>query len=93
MILEGIVTTSDDKGQVNIAPMGPSIESSMDHFLLRPFQSSQSFQNLKLSHKGVLHVVDDVELLARLKPQKSLTRPCSTTSQWRRARSLLSSSS
>ena len=65
VILEGIVTTSDDKGQVNVAPMGPSIESSMDHFLLRPFQSSQSFQNLKLSHKGVLHVVDDVELLAR----------------------------
>ena len=58
VILEGIVTTTDSEGRVNIAPMGPSMESSMQAFQLRPFQTSQSFQNLKTAGKGVLHVVD-----------------------------------
>ena len=52
VILEGIVTTSNDRGELNIAPMGPSIESSMEKFLLRPFQSSQSFQNLARQTRG-----------------------------------------
>jgi hypothetical protein len=33
--------------------------------LLRPFQGSKTYQNLKRTGKGVLHVTDDVELLAR----------------------------
>lgn len=65
VILEGIVTTSNERGELNIAPMGPSIESCMEEFLLRPFQSSQSFQNLARDGRGVLHVVDNAELLAR----------------------------
>jgi hypothetical protein len=65
VILEGIVTTVNSEGQVNIAPMGPLVESSMEAFVLRPFQTSQSFRNLQISGHGVLHVVDNVELLAR----------------------------
>jgi hypothetical protein len=65
MILEGIVTTVDGSGAVNIAPMGPRAEPAMQRFLLRPFPTSQTFRNLKAHGEGVLHVTDDVLLLAR----------------------------
>src|SRR3954451_1452185 len=65
MILEGIVTTISDEGVVNIAPMGPQVDASMERFLLRPFPTSQTYQNLKAHGEGVLHVTDDVLLLAR----------------------------
>jgi hypothetical protein len=65
MILEGIVTTVSAHGDINIAPMGPHIGESMDRFTLRPFRTSQTYQNLKATSVGVLHVTDDVLLLAR----------------------------
>jgi hypothetical protein len=65
MILEGIVTTVSPDGRVNIAPMGPGVEPAMDHFLLRPFQTAQTYRNLKTHGEGVFHVTDDVLLLAR----------------------------
>src|SRR5436190_576981 len=65
MILEGIVTTVSETGDVNIAPMGPHVEPSMDRFVLRPFLSSQTYQNLRSHPEGVLHVTDDVLLLAK----------------------------
>jgi len=65
MILEGIVTTRDAAGALNVAPMGPIVDDAMSNLRLRPFQTSQTFQNLKISPFGVFHVVDDVLLLAR----------------------------
>jgi hypothetical protein len=65
MILEGIVTTIDAGGAVNIAPMGPRVDAGMARFLLRPFPTSQTCRNLKTHPEGVLHVTDDVLLLAR----------------------------
>jgi hypothetical protein len=65
MILEGIVTTVSPAGVVNIAPMGPHVEPDMKRFLLRPFPTSQTYRNLKAHGEGVLHVSDDVLLLAR----------------------------
>jgi len=65
MILEGIVTTQDSAGTVNVAPMGPIVDETMATLRLRPFQSSQTFRNLKVVPSGVFHVVDDVLLLAR----------------------------
>ena len=65
MILEGIVTTVDQLGAVNVAPMGPIVDESMSLLLLRPFQTSQTYRNLKARPAGVFHVVDDVLLLAR----------------------------
>lgn len=64
MILEGIVTTLDERGAVNISPMGPHVTEAMDLLLLRPFQTSRTYANLKRHGEGVLHVTDDVELLA-----------------------------
>ncbi len=65
MILEGIVTTLDPSGLLNIAPMGPRVEPGMRRFVLRPFRSSTTYRNLKATGEGVLHVTDDVLLLAR----------------------------
>ena len=65
MILEGIVTTVSAVGDVNIAPMGPHVDEAMERFLLRPFPTSQTYQNLLTHGEGVLHVTDDVLLLAR----------------------------
>ena len=65
MILEGIVTTSNPKGQPHAAPMGPDVDETMHTFRLRPFQTSHTFAHLMARPQGVLHVVDDVELLAQ----------------------------
>ena len=65
MILEGIVTTRDAAGTVNVAPMGPIVDETMSTLRLRPFQTSQTYRNLKTVPCGVFHVVDDVLLLAR----------------------------
>jgi uncharacterized protein len=65
MILEGIVTTLSPEGTLNIAPMGPRVEADMDRLVLRPFRTAQTYRNLCDHGEGVLHVTDDVLLLAR----------------------------
>jgi hypothetical protein len=65
MILEGIVTTVSPQGEVNIAPMGPDVTGAWDRFTLRPFKTSKTFLNLRATGQGVLHVTDDVLLLAQ----------------------------
>ena len=65
MILEGIVTTVSPAGAVNVAPMGPRVGADPGRFLLRPYPTSQTYKNLKACGEGVLHVTDDVLLLAR----------------------------
>jgi hypothetical protein len=70
MILEGLVTTVAPSGEVNVAPMGPRVDSpptpeQLRHFVLRPFRSARTYANLKAHGEGVLHVTDDVLLLAR----------------------------
>jgi hypothetical protein len=65
MILEGMVTTISAAGDVNIAPMGPRVDADMQRFLLRPFNTAQTYHNLRAHGEGVLHVTDDVLLLAR----------------------------
>lgn len=65
MILEGIVTSRDQRGELNIAPMGPLVNDELTHLILRPFQTSRTFSNLKETGYGVFHVVDNVLLLAK----------------------------
>jgi hypothetical protein len=77
MILEGIVTTICPDGVPHLAPMGPRIsfhtllpgpkgfaETVLDRLTLRPFRTSQTYRNLCAHPEGVLHVTDDVLLLA-----------------------------
>lgn len=65
MIIEGLVTTLDAHGRLNVAPMGPCIEASSPRFLLRPYRSATTYRNLKETGQGVFHVTDDALMLAR----------------------------
>jgi hypothetical protein len=69
MILEGVVTTVSPAGQVNIAPMGSRLlddpYGEVRRFVLRPFRTAQTCANLLAHGEGVLHVTDDVLLLAK----------------------------
>jgi hypothetical protein len=65
LILEGIVTTIGADGAVNISPMGPRVDAAFTQLLLRPYQTSTTYRNLKRTGQGVLHVTDDVEQIAQ----------------------------
>lgn len=67
MILEAIVTTISPGGELNIAPMGPRVETGneLQRFVLRPYQTSTTYRNLTHLPEGVLQVTDDVWLLAQ----------------------------
>ncbi len=64
LILEGIVTTENEDGSVNVSPMGPVVDLSMRTLLLRPYNTSNTYKNLKRIARGVFLVTDDVEMLA-----------------------------
>jgi len=65
LILEGIVTTRNPDGSINVAPMGPEArEGEVTSLVLKPFKTSATFQNLARHGEGVFHVVDNVLLLA-----------------------------
>ncbi|MEZ6055936.1 MAG: DUF447 family protein [Planctomycetaceae bacterium] len=65
VILEGVVTTRNVDGTINVAPMGPIFELPIQGFLFRPFQTSTTYQNLKREGCGVFHITDDVLLIAQ----------------------------
>lgn len=65
MIIEGLLTTCDFQGQPHVAPMGPVVDEKLEHWRLRPFQSSSTFENLRRYPYAVFHVVDDVLSLAQ----------------------------
>lgn len=67
MILEGVVTTLSRADVLNIAPMGADVDPgpAFDRFVLRPYRTSTTYANLKDRGEGVLHVTDDVLLIAR----------------------------
>jgi hypothetical protein len=66
MILESLVSTLDRAGNLNVAPMGPEVDpNDWSRFVLKPFRTSTTFRNLRETGVGVMHVTDDVLLLAR----------------------------
>jgi hypothetical protein len=64
LILEGLVTSRGADGAAHLAPMGPRVDREVTRLILRPYQSSQTYRNLKQHGGGVFHVTDDVELIA-----------------------------
>ena len=64
MIIEGLCTTLNADGTLNVAPMGPVVDEELTSLLLRPFQSSTTFANLKRDGCGVFHITDDVGMIA-----------------------------
>ena len=75
MILESIVTTINEDGSVNVSPMGPTVHGKLQNFELRPFDTSRTFANLKRTRSGVVHVTDDVGLIAQSAIGKLLPPP------------------
>ncbi len=65
MILEGLVTTRTAIGEPHLAPMGPSLSDDHRHLVLRPFATSNTYQNLCRHPEGVFHTTDDVLLFAK----------------------------
>ena len=65
MIIEGLLTTRNADGTVNIAPMGPIVDAEWSRLLFRPFPTSVTYGNLKRAKCGVFHVTDDVLMIAR----------------------------
>jgi hypothetical protein len=70
VILEAVVTTLGPGDVANVAPMGPRLFApyTLDvgtAFELKPFNTSRTAANLAHHPEGVLHVTDDVLLLAR----------------------------
>jgi hypothetical protein len=66
LVLEGLVSTIDSDGGPHLAPMGPHVPAAdFECFTLRPFPTSQTYRNLLARGEGVLHVTDDVLLLAK----------------------------
>lgn len=65
MIIEGLITTVDLEGTVNLAPMGPIVNGDFESFLLRPWKGSQTYSNLCAGDTAVFHVVDEVDLIAK----------------------------
>ena len=65
LILEGIVTTLNEDGSTNMAPMGPIVDTRFMRLLFRPYSSSTTYANLVRTGQGIFHVTDNVELFAQ----------------------------
>jgi hypothetical protein len=81
ILLEGIVTTLNADGSPHIAPMGPIVDAGFTRIQLRPYRTSTTYQNLKRTGQGVLHVTDDVEMFARAAVGRLETSPRLFTSK------------
>ncbi len=62
--MEGLLTTFGEDGQINVSPMGPLVDRERTMFLLRPYKSSRTYQNLKRGSACVFHVTDNVLMIA-----------------------------
>ena len=67
MILEGLLTTRTEDGDVHIAAMGPEVvdSRSLTHLTLKPFQGSRTGRLLMSQPEGVFHLTDNVLLFAQ----------------------------
>lgn len=65
MIIEGLMTTQNADLTTNVSAMGPLVDDRFENFVLRPYQTSTTFANIKARGEAVFHVTDNVELIAR----------------------------
>ena len=56
--------------------MGPEVDDSFQVWVLKPFQSSTTFQNLRNTNRCVVHVVDDSMLIANAVLGMANQYPC-----------------
>jgi hypothetical protein len=63
VIIETILTTQDERGTVNFAPMG--VEWGEETIVIKPFLETTTFHNLRATGEAVVNLTDDVMLFAR----------------------------
>jgi hypothetical protein len=63
VIIESIVTTVDEHGRVNCAPMG--VVWGDDVIVLKPFLDPATFRNVTETRAAVVNLIDDVRVFAR----------------------------
>lgn len=60
MIIETIVSTQNEAGNFNFAPIGVQMEGNRISFI--PFKTSRTYVNLARTGQGVINLTDDVSL-------------------------------
>jgi hypothetical protein len=65
MIIETIVTTMDENGAVNIAPMGVEWTGGDEPPVLKPFLETATYRNVVATRVAVVNLIDDVRVFAR----------------------------
>jgi len=60
VIVEVVVSTVDDEGRPNAAPMGVTLEGGW--LILRPYRSTRTYRDMASTKRALLNVVDDPEL-------------------------------
>jgi hypothetical protein len=63
MIVETVVTTLDEDGEVNFAAMG--VVWGEDRLVIRPYVDTRTFRNLVRAREAVVNVTDDVLVFAK----------------------------
>lgn len=69
MIIECIVTTLNEAGEANFAPMGVTIGE--EEILIRPYRDSATYQNLVATGAAVVNLTDSIRLFA----ESAITSP------------------
>ncbi|MGB4781831.1 DUF447 domain-containing protein [Candidatus Methylomirabilis sp.] len=62
MIIESIVTTLNEEGEANFAPMGATIREG--ELLIRPYKDSVTYRNLVATGTAVVNLTDNCRLFA-----------------------------
>lgn len=62
MIIESIVTTLNEEGEANFAPMGVTIGEG--ELLIRPYKDSATYRNLVATGAAVVNLSDNIRLFA-----------------------------
>jgi hypothetical protein len=65
MIIETIVTTTDESGVVNVAPMGVEWTGGDDPPVLKPFLDTATYRNITATGSAVVNLIDDVRVFAQ----------------------------
>jgi len=63
MIIEGLLTSLDESGRVNVAPMG--VVWGEQEIVVKPYRETTTFKNLLATGEVVVNLVDDVRLFVR----------------------------
>lgn len=66
LVVEGLLTTLDEQSRPHVAAMGPVVDRELTTFVLRPYESSQTYRHLRATGEAVFHITDDLLLLARV---------------------------